>query len=148
MQTTIINIIPGISIGDFRLAMTRKELLEVINQENLSFEISPLGSGQIIRAGDYSIWIEGDRISQISISNNQNAKIAGICGIGDTLKTWEQELNTKITHEDYITTCDEIKGLGLDPEEYPEEINTVEDFDNFDEGTLKVETIYIFPIEK
>lgn len=146
LQTTIINIIPGISIGDFRLAMTREELLDLINQLNLSYEISPLGSGQIIRAEDYSFWIEGDRITQISISNNQNAKIAGICGIGDTLKTWEQELNTKFKHEDYITTCTEIKGLGLDPEEYPENIVTTEDFDNFDEGNLKVETIYIFPI--
>ncbi len=148
MQTSIINIIPGISIGDFGLAMTSEELLELINHSNMSYEISPLGNGQVVIARDYSLWIEGDRIWQISISNNQNAKIAGACGIGDTLKTWEQELNTKITHEDDITTCTEIKGLGLDPEEYPEEIDTVEDFDNFDEGNLKVETIYIFPIEK
>ena len=148
MQISIINIIPGISIGDFRLAMTNKELLEVMSQSNLSYKISPLGNGQIIRAGDYSFWIEGERITQISISNNQNARIAGICGIGDTLKTWEHMLNTKFKHEDYIITCTEITGLGLDPEEYPENIVTAEDFENFDEGNLKVETIYVFPIEK
>jgi hypothetical protein len=147
MQPSMINVIPGISIGDFHLSMTSKELLELINHLNLTFEISPLGIGQIIRTENYSFWIENEKISQISVGNNLFAKIKGICGIGDTLTTCERELNTKFIYEAYITTSADIKGLGLDIEDYPENIETADEFDKFDEGTLKVETIYIFPIE-
>jgi hypothetical protein len=147
MQPSIINIIPGISIGLFRLSMSSKELLELIKQLNFTFEISPLGIGEIIRTEDYSFWIANERITQISIGNNQNAKINGLCGIGDSLATCERLLRTKFIYEDYITTSAEIRGLGLDIEDLPESINTAEEIDEFDERSLKVETIYIFQIE-
>lgn len=148
MPPSIINIVPGASIGDFCLSMSSGEVLDLIKRLNLNFEISRIGSGLIIRSDDYCFWIDGEKITQISISNNQNAKIAGICGIGDTLKTWEREMNTKFIYDNYINASSEIEGLGLDIEEEPEDNITIEEIDKFDEGNLKVETVYIFPIKK
>lgn len=143
----MINVIPGISIGDFHLSMSRTELLELINHLNMPFKVSTSRDGQIIRTENYSFWIENETISQISVTKNVCAKINGICGIGDTLTTCEQELKTKFIYEPYITLSADIDGIGLDIEEHPENIETADDFDKFDEGTLRVETIYIFPIQ-
>ena len=147
MQSTIY-IIPGKSIGEFNLSMSSKEIIQLLNDLILTFKISPSAIGQFIIADIYSFWIQNGKINQISVSKDPNARILGLCGIGDTLGTCERLLKTKFEYESYITTSVDIKGLGMDIEDYPEEINRIIDIDAFDVRTLKVESIYIFPIDE
>jgi hypothetical protein len=74
------DILPGIGIGNFKLGITRDELLSRLGDDYMQRES---GEGGIIDIGNASFWIGNDgRVNQIGVSGDFKGKYKEVMGLG------------------------------------------------------------------
>lgn len=128
-------IIPGVSIGNVKLNITKKELLDIIGNK---YKQESLEMGEIIICDNARFWIANDgKVDQIGVGQDFKGKYKGIIGIGSTLSDVKKFVgNYIIIYDTYEVEND--KGISFE----------LEDVDNWDELTAPIEYIYIYRLTK
>ena len=137
-------IIPGVSIGEIRLDMTREELLSVIGSDYMETD---LGTGYIlIEVENAMFWYSQERnwLTQIGVMKDFKGKYKNLTiEIGSTLKELTEHLGNYVEDEyGYTYEIENIPGMCF-------ELEDVEEFENWDEAeTLAAPIEYIFVYRK
>lgn len=127
-------IIPNVCIGDIKLGVTKKELLELIGSD---YQEQLLDMGSIISIENAKFWIDSDgKVEQIGVEKDFKGKYKGRIGIGSTLSDLRQDIG------DYIQVYDTYelenkKGICFE----------LEDIDNWDELKAPINHIYVFRVK-
>ncbi len=84
MKIQVGDVLPGIGIGDFRLGITKEELLGVIGNDYVKRQGS---SAEIIEIENATFWVSGDeRVQKIEVRDDFIGKYKNLIGLGSTLE--------------------------------------------------------------
>lgn len=127
-------IIPGSSIGNIKLGITKDELLKILGKD---YQEQPLEMGEILEVENAKFWIASDgKVDQIGVGDDFKGKYKGVIGLGSTLKDVKKLVGSYVNvYDTYEMEVD--KGICFE----------LEDIDDWDELTAPIEYIYVFRIK-
>jgi len=127
------SIIPGIGIGNIKLGIGKRELLEIIGSD---FKNSSWGLGEKIVCEGVVFWITKDgKVDQIGVGKGFKGKYKGLIGIGSTLMEVKEFVGS---YRQVYDTYEIIQDKGICFE--------LEDVEDWDELTAPIEYIYVFRV--
>ena len=133
-------IIPGVSIGEIRLDMTREELLSVIGSDYKETE----DDVSIIEVENAKFWVSKkyNRLNQIGVMKDFKGRYKNLTiEIGSTLKELTEHLGNYVEDEyGYTYEIENILGMCF-------ELEDVEEFENWDEAetlAAPIERIFVY----
>ncbi|MDR1699850.1 MAG: hypothetical protein LBR68_01495 [Lachnoclostridium sp.] len=128
-------ILPGLSISNIRLGITKEELIELIGKD---YEQNDSKYTTIITVENAGFWISAEkkRINQIGVWGDFQGKYKDIIGIGSTLEDVKKHIGEYDNEWDTYGVVND-KGICF-------ELGDTEDDDKWDELTAPIEIIFVY----
>ena len=138
-------IIPGVSIGEIRLDMTREELLSVIGSD---YKERILSIGYtLIEVENAKFWVSKkyNRLNQIGVRNNFKGRYKNLTiEIGSTLKKLTEHLGNYVDYEyEDVYEIENIPGLCFELRD-DEEDDESEDWGEAEILSTPIERIFVY----
>ena len=124
-------IIPGVSIGNIRLGITKEELLKMIRED---CHEQSLGEGSRIDIENAKFWINKDgKVAQIGVEKEFKGKYEEVIGLGSALCDVKKYIGEYVQVYDTYELKD-INGICFE----------LEDIEDWDELKAPIDHIYVF----
>lgn len=127
-------VIPGVSIGNFKLGMEEEKLLEMLGED---YTTRKREYDVIYSVENAGFWVAEDgKVDQIGVKGDFKGKYREVIGIGSTLSDVKRLVgNYKYVYSTY--EMEEDKGICFE----------LEDIEDWDELKAPIEYIFVFRID-
>lgn len=127
------SIIPGVGIGNFKLNLTKQQLLEMIGGD---FKERFRENDSVIEIENAKFWIASDgKVDQIGVEKDFKGKYEGVIGLGSTLSDVKAKIGKYIQVYDTYE-LEEKKGICFE----------LEDIEAWDPLIAPIDHIYVFRV--
>lgn len=128
-------VIPGVSIGEYKIGMRKEELLQIIGADIKERYIN--SDESIITLENAVVWIDRNKtVRKIGVSKGFQGLYNASIGIGSTLQE-VNEIFGKYEYDQYTYIISGIDGMCFE----------LEDVEGWEEETAPIEWIYIYRVE-